>query len=189
MLRIRENGTQGYRAGTLIDRDVRELQSAFQWVGLPILHQQLNGTGGLAFLQTRLFQTHKLITGLGDIDINRIKLLDRCQGCGLSVGDESPFGYAGFTDAAIDRRRNFGVRKVNTRAFNTGFGSNDAGVCLLSRCYSLVILLLADILCAHQWEITFHGQVRNIGCRLGLRQLASRAVIGCLIGRGINLIK
>lgn len=67
-------------------------------------------------LQARLFQAHKIITGLGDININRIEQLDRCQRCGLPVRHQRPFGHAGFPDTTINRRGHFGVCKVDTCA-------------------------------------------------------------------------
>ena len=140
-------------------------------------------------MQARLLQAQKIITGLGDIDIHRIKLLNRCQRRCLPVGDQRPFRYAGFTDATINGRCHFGIGKVDARAFNARFGGDDAGVCLLGRGHGLVILLLADILCTDQREITFHRQVSNIGCRLGLRQLAFGVVVSRLIGCRINLVK
>lgn len=103
MLWVGEDCAQRNRAGALIYRNIGELQGAPQRIRLTVFHNQLHAFSATALLQTLLLQAHEIITGLGNIDINRIELLYRRHCISLTICHQCAFGYAGFADATADR--------------------------------------------------------------------------------------
>ncbi|MNN37365.1 hypothetical protein D3C81_1513120 [compost metagenome] len=54
-------------------------------------------------LCNRLFEAHKVVTGLRHIDVNRIELLHGSERCSLTISDQRALGDARFTDASANR--------------------------------------------------------------------------------------
>ncbi|MCY1538448.1 hypothetical protein D9M68_739870 [compost metagenome] len=145
-----------------------------------VFQDQLDPGGVLAgFLQlpagqfpAQLEHRHR---GLGDVDIDRIQLLDHRHGAALATTDQRALGYRRTADAPGDRRQHLGVTQVDLRALHNGFGLQALGL-------RLVELLTADGLLVDQ-------QLVAIGQGLARLQRGLRAFQGRLVGRGVDLIK
>ena len=136
-----------------------------------------------------LLQPHKIVAGLGHINVDRIELLDSRQFSRLPISDKSAFGHSRFADTSANWRSHFGISEIDASAFDCGFCGNHGGIGLASISNGLVVLLLTDVFRTHERNVTFYRQMRDGGGGFTFRQFAFRAVITCLIGRGIDLVQ
>lgn len=119
------------------------------WIGAAILELELNlcraTLGGCQRACCQLaFQTQQLGGRLGDIDIQGVELLDGGQVVGLLRRDQSPFGDAGFTNAARDGSRDSGIVEVDLGTFQCRLGNGDLGDRLLPASLGIIVVLGAD---------------------------------------------
>ncbi|CCK09449.1 hypothetical protein BN128_3580 [Cronobacter sakazakii 696] len=193
MLRIRENGAQRNRAGALIHRHIRELQLAFQRVGVAVFHHQFDvAVIGFFFnvpLRHRVFQAQEIGAGLGDVHIHRIELLNGRQFARLATGDKRSFGDVRFADATTDWRGHFRPGKIDSGALQRRFGRRHARLGLMRVRHRLVIFLFADVLRARQRRVAFYGQAGHLGGCLRFRETAFGVLPRGLVHRWIYLVQ
>ncbi|CCK04892.1 hypothetical protein BN129_3688 [Cronobacter sakazakii 701] len=193
MLRVRENGAQGNRAGAFIDRHIGELQLAFQRIGVAVFHHQLDvAVIGFFFnvpLRHRVFQAQEVGAGLGNIHIHRIELLNGCQFARLTTGDKRAFGDVRFTDATADWRGHFCPCQIDSGALQRRFRCRHARLGLMRVRHRLVILLFADVLRARQRRVTFYRQTGHLRGSLRFREVTFGALPRRLVHRRIDLIQ
>lgn len=96
-------------------------------IGLTVFHDQLYVAGGVFLMQISLLygllQPHKIVAGLGHINVDRIELLDSRQFSRLPISDKSAFGHSRFADTSANWRSDFGISKIDASAFDCGFAA------------------------------------------------------------------
>ena len=89
MVRVRENRAQRDRAGGLIDCHIREFQRTGLRILKTVIGDQLYFRFAIFLFQAAvgqlLFQAQEIIARLGDVNIDRIQLLNSCQGSRLTI--------------------------------------------------------------------------------------------------------
>ena len=136
-----------------------------------------------------LLQPQQLGGRLGHVDIQGIQLLDGGQVGGLLGGDQSPFGDAGFADAAGDGGRDAGIAEVDLGALQGRLGGGDLGDRLLPAGLGIIVVLGADGLGFHQLGVTLGLEACTLLGGLSLGQRGVGAGNGGFIGCWINLIQ
>ena len=152
MVRVRENRAQRDRAGGLIDGDIRKFQRAGLRILKTVIRHQLHFRFAVFLFQAAigqlLFQAQEIIARLGDVNIDRIQLLNSCQGSRLTILHQRPFGHRGFTNPAADRRGDFGVGQIDARSFHGRFRCDHGRIALLCRRDGGIVVLLTNIFSA-----------------------------------------
>ncbi|MNF57032.1 hypothetical protein D3C84_385440 [compost metagenome] len=180
VVRVGEHGAQGHGTGGLVNRDFGELQLALLLVLAAVLKGQLDHGGVIAsLLQATAFQLtaqfEQFDRGLGDVDVDRVQLLDHGHGVGLAIVYQRPFGNAGAANAAGQRCQHLGVAQVDLGRLQGGFRLQAVG-------HGGVVFLTAHGLLVDQLFVA-------IGNRLGRLQVGLRTGQGRLIDRRVDLVE
>ncbi|MNN12988.1 hypothetical protein D3C81_1260040 [compost metagenome] len=180
VIRVREHGAQGYRTGGLVDRHFGEFQLTVELVLAAVFQSQLDCGGVVTrFLQTTAFQfaaqLQQFHRGLGDINVDRVQLLDHGHGVGLTIVHQGTFGDRRAADTPGDRRVHLGVTHVDLRALQRRFRFHAVG-------HGGVVFLAAHGLFVDQLLVA-------VGDRLGRTQVGFGAFQGRFINRRIDLIQ
>ncbi|MNH13939.1 hypothetical protein D3C79_735240 [compost metagenome] len=180
VLRVGEHGTQGDGAGGLVNRDLGKLQATFLAIGAAVFQGQGDLGGVVAdLLQLAAFQftaqLEQLGRGLGNVDVDRVELLDHCHRFGLAIVDQCTFGNRRASDATAQRGQDLGVTQVDLGAAQRGLSLQTFGV-------GVVVFLAADSLFADQLLVT-------VGQRAGRLQVGLGTGQGRLVHRRVDLVQ
>jgi len=202
-LRVRELRAQNHGARLRIDHRFREQQLPGLRVGAAVLgHQRQFCLHAIASgLAHDLAQPGHLDRRLRERHIDRIQLLHDCQRILVVRRHQRAFGDQRAADAARDRGGDGRVRQIESGRFQCRARSGDRGARSghIGRCQPLcrlqvVEFLLADRIRLDQCLVAVDacGGLREVGLGarqpgFGLADIRLRAVVGCLIGRGIDL--
>ena len=192
-LGIGKDGAEDDRAGALIDGDFAELERARLFVGRAILQGERDGgflvADGLDLARGDFApQAGDEHGGLGDIDVDRVELLDGDEGGGLIGRDESAFGD-GAPGATGDGREDLGVGEIDLRGLDGGLGGGDVGEGLRLGGHGGVVVGLADGVAALEGLVTVGLRLGDAFSGLGVLQLGERAVERGLIGGRVDLVE
>ena len=173
MLGVGEYRSQGHGTGAGIDRHFGELQLAGLRVLAAVFQQQFDRGGVVAgLLQAAAGQVVAQLEDfqgrLGDVDVDRVELLDHRHGSALAIAHQRALADRRAADAPGDRRQHLGVAQVDGGRLQRGLGFHLLGPCFVE-------LLAADRLFIHQQLIA-----------LGQRLAGLQGGLGAFQGRGIE---
>jgi hypothetical protein len=107
VVRVRENSTQGDGTGGLINGDVGKLKGTRLREFNAVTGDQLYFRFTVFLFQRAvcqlLFQTQEIVAGLGNVNVDRIKLLHGGQRSGLPVLHQRAFRNGRFTNTTANR--------------------------------------------------------------------------------------
>ena len=188
-------GAQRDLAGGAVDRQVGEQQLAVAFIDAAVFQNHLDagGVGTRSLLQLAfghgLAQLEGFARRLGEVDIDRIDLLDHGQRRGFALADQRAFGDQRLADAARDGRRDLGIAQADIGGAHTGRARGDIGQRLFISGLGIDEILLADGIGFDQGLVAFELGLglRQIGLRA--RQCGTRALRRGFIGSGIDAVQ
>ena len=193
MIRVREDGAKRHRAGAWVDANFRERELSLPSISSAILQGQVDGwrivAAGIQILALQS-ATHgeKIGAGLGDVDVDRIKLHHRCKRLALVRCHKRPLCHGRAADPARDRREHLGVGQIDRGVVQRGLVHLDVSRSLTRRGSRLIVAVLADPAFLSEGALTSGmGAGVNEGS-LVVEQGAFGLVISRLIGCRVNLI-
>ena len=135
------------------------------------------------------FQSDQITAGLGEIEIDRIELLDDGEQGGVALSDESAFRDLRPADAAGDRRGDGGVGEIELRGFLRGLGGQDFRGAHLQRGLGVFGFLLANSFGRDEFLEALGLAFGLFQIRFGTGEAGHRAVTGGLQRCGIDFEK
>ncbi len=133
-----------------------------------------------------VLQAQQLGTGLRQVHVDRVELLNGRQQGRFTLADQCTFGDLREANAAGNRRGDRGVAEIEARRFPGCLGWCDIGGGLLLHAQRIIVFLLADCVGRHQRLVALRFQVRLRQVCFGFRQHGLRVVVGRFEWRGIN---
>jgi len=188
-LRVGEFGAQADRAGVRVDRHIREKYLAGLRIDAAVFQQHFHAGGFGALEFARLDgspQAQYIRAGLGEVDVDRVELLDGRQQRGFAPADQRALGHQRAADAPGNRGGDAGVFQILIGADQRGFG-------LLGLGGGQVVFLLADCLDCQQRLVALDRLARDhqvcpgglgtcaIGARIDLEQGGARLDIAAFL--------
>ena len=178
MLWVLRECAHQHGAGVGVYGDVLEEELGRDGVGLAVVEHDLDvaavGLLPLAGAQ-RLAQREQLGAGLGEIDVDRVDLLDGGQVRRLAFAHQRSFGDERAADAPGNRRRHPGVFQIERGLGKPRFGLFPGGL-------GRVEFLLADGVDLHQRAVALHQE-------LGRGNVGFGGFIGALVGTRLDAVE
>ena len=134
-------------------------------------------------------QPQHVLTRLGDVHIDGVKLAHRGQRLGLIRGNERAGRKGGLADTPRNGRADPGIFKLYPGRLHGGAVDRDLGLGLLEGGLRVVVFLLAHGLDGKQLAVAFRLEARRGDVGLRLHKCRLRAVQRSLVGGGIDLIQ
>ncbi len=191
LIGVRERRPQSHGAGILVDRHLRKLDPAGPRVVRTVFEFQVHrGRGGKQLsLGQGPPQRQQLSGGLRDVDVDRVELLDGCEG-GLLVGvDQGAGGDGGAADAAADRGGHAGVLDAQRGGGKVRFVLVDIRLRLIGGRNRIVDVLLAERADLGQRLVAIRARLSRLRARARVLELRGRLITRGDIAAIVDLIE